>query len=406
MKIVGKAPIWILLCLFSLSSATETSCSSAMPEIAKYFAVPEGFVQLSSTIYFFGFALGILSLGRISDIFGRKPVILFGIGLYVASSSIIIFVSNVKLLFFLRFTQAFGASVGSVIGQAIARDSYQGKELSHVYASISMGLALIPSLSSTFGGYIIEYGNWRYIFLALSMCSTILMILYYKYLPETNPYIGVARNNYLIIIGTVLSDRVVLLYAFIIGAFNGIGFGFYMEAPFIFINRIHMKPSTYGKITFLLSIASALCGIVNKNLVRNHVDNKKIMASGLILSLSGCILLVPGSIFFIGVDTNKYLATVAIFIPMMMHAMGSSFFVPLALRYALEDYSKVTGTAGSVFGFSYYMVVVLISFTIAELHSNQSMNFAFLFLLLSLLCSLSFYLIQKWHPTRKRKEFN
>ncbi|RYE06560.1 MAG: Bcr/CflA family efflux MFS transporter [Rickettsiaceae bacterium] len=401
MKVISRAPIWILFFLSVLSSFTENSCSSAMPEIAKSLAAPEALVQLSSTIYFFGFALGILSLGRVSDIFGRKPVVLFGIGLYIIASFLIIFVNNIEILFFLRFIQAFGASVGSVVGQAIARDSYNGKELSYVYASLSIGLAIVPSLGSVLSGYVIEYiNNWRCIFLALSTCSVSLMVLYYKYLPETNPYIGTTKNNYLLVVKTVLSDKTLLLYAFTIGAFNGIGFGFYMEAPFIFINQIHMKPSTYGIITLSLSIASATGAIINKQLIQKHIDNQKIMASGLALSFMGCTLLLIGYLFFITTDTNKYLTTAMIFIPMMMHVMGGSFFIPLALRHSLEGYSKTTGAAGSIFGFLYYMIIVLISFIITELHKNQTMNFAFFFLLLSCLCSLSFQLIRRNYKAR------
>ncbi|CAG2175416.1 unnamed protein product, partial [Oppiella nova] len=75
-----------------------------------------------------GFAFGILSLGRFSDIWGRRPIILFGLLIYIISSISSIFVINIKMLMILRFCQAFGASVGSVIGQAMARDSYQGSQ--------------------------------------------------------------------------------------------------------------------------------------------------------------------------------------------------------------------------------------------------------------------------------------
>lgn len=406
MKVIGQVKLWMLLCLFGLSHTTETACSAALPNIAESFGVGGNYAQLNSSMYFIGFAIGILSLGRISDIFGRRPVILSGLMVYIVASSASIFATDINILILLRFCQAFGASVGSVIGQAMARDSYEGSELSYIYASLSMGLALVPSIGSAMGGYIVEYFDWRYIFLTLSIISSFLLILYIQLLPETNPYIGLARNNkYLNVLKVVVKDKIVLLYAFIIGSFNGMAFGFYMEAPFIFIDKIGMAPSSYGKLAFLLSIANAFGSLSNRYLVKKHVDNKKIMITGLALSLTGCTLLMIFS-YLINYDSNKYLITIAIFAPMMMHTIGHSFLVPLSLRYALEDYSKVTGTAGSVFGFLYYILVAFISYAVSKLHDNLAVNFTVLFFFLSLLASISFYLIMKWHPIRKKYEFN
>jgi len=405
MKIIGKVQVWMLLCLFGLSHATETACSAALPNISEDFNISGNYAQLTSSVYFLGFAIGILSLGRVSDIFGRRPVILAGLGLYIISSFLSIFANDINVLIALRFCQAFGASVGSVIGQAMARDSYEGRELSYVYASLSMGLALIPSLGSALGGYVVEYFSWRYIFLILSIIAGFFLILYFKYLPETNPYIGIARSNrYFTILKIVIRDKIVLLYALVVGSFNGMGFGFYMEAPFIFIEKIGMHPSTYGKLAFLLSMANAFGSLLNRYLVHIHVDNKKLMTAGLIISFIGCTLLMISS-YLINYNGNKYLITIAVFAPMMLHVIGHSFFVPLSLRYALEDYPKVTGTAGSVFGFLYYILVALISFTVSKLHNNQIINFTVLFFALSVICAVSFYLILKWHPIRKKYEF-
>lgn len=406
MKIIGQVKLWMLLCLFGLSQATETACSAALPNIAKSFKVDGNYAQLNSSMYFIGFAVGILSLGRVSDIFGRRPIILTGLTIYIAASVASIFATDINILITLRFCQAFGASVGSVIGQAMARDSYKGSELSYIYASLSMGLALIPSIGSTMGGYIVEYFGWRYIFLTLSIISSILLMLYAKLLPETNPYIGLSRNNrYLSVLKVVIRDKIVLLYAFIIGSFNGMAFGFYMEAPFIFIDKIGMAPSSYGKLAFLLTIANVFGSLSNRYMVRKHVDSKKIMTGGLASSLIGCTLLMIFS-YTLKYDANKYLITAAIFIPMMMHIVGHSFLLPLSLRYALEDYSKVTGTAGSVFGFLYYILVAVISYAVSKLHNNAVINFTVLFFTLSLLSSISFYLILKWQPLKKKYEFN
>ncbi len=124
-----------------------------LPSLTKYFGIDGGITQITSTLYFLGFALDILSLGRLSDIYGRRPIALLGLFIYVVSSIISIFAVNIEMLMIARFVQAFGVSVGSVIGQAMARDSYQGSELSYVYASLYPWLLFVPSLGSSIGGY-------------------------------------------------------------------------------------------------------------------------------------------------------------------------------------------------------------------------------------------------------------
>ncbi len=219
--------------IYFITDYAETIYTSGLPSLTKYFGIDGGVTQTTSTLYFLGFALGILTLGRLSDIYGRRPIALLGLFIYVVSSIISIFAVNIEMLMIARFVQAFGVSVGSVIGQAMARDSYQGSELSYVYASLSPWLLFIPSLGSSIGGYIIEYSSWHYVFVFFSLTGTILLALYYKVLPETNSYINFSQSSkYFEVLQVIIKDKILWLYAFIIGAFNGIYYGFFIEAPF------------------------------------------------------------------------------------------------------------------------------------------------------------------------------
>lgn len=393
MRIIGKIQPWALICLFALSYTGENMYMAALPAMSSHFDVAGGMMQLSSTMYFLGFACGILCLGRISDLYGRRPIILSGMSLYFVASVCGIFVENVEILILLRFIAAFGASVGSVIGQAMARDSYQGFELSYIYASTSVWLALAPSFGSTIAGYLLEYCGWRYIFFALSFISLALLISYIKYLPETNPYIGKSTNSYLEIFKIVIQDKNVLCYAFIIGAFNGMMFGFCMEAPFIFISNIGMLPSTYGKLAILLGISMALGSGAGRHWVKKGWSSAKVLKIGLMFSILGCSCLVLA--VSLAMNLEEGFATAIIFLPMMLHMVGHGLAMPMCLRHALEDYAAVTGTAGSVFGFLYYLLVASMSLAISYLHGRSIQGFSIVFLIVSLGCYWSYYSIHR-----------
>ncbi|XVN41268.1 MAG: Bcr/CflA family efflux MFS transporter [Rickettsia endosymbiont of Argas persicus] len=396
MKIIAKIPAWMLLCLFTLSPITETIYTSGLPNITEYFNIDDSAAQITSSLYYLGFALGILTLGRLSDIYGRRPVVLLGLFIYVISSIISIFAPNIETLMLTRFVQAFGVSVGSVIGQAMARDSYQGTELSYVYASLSPWLMFIPSLGSSIGGYIIEYSSWHYSFVFFSLTGAILLKLYYKILPETNPHMDLSHNSkYFEVLKVVIKDKVLWLYAFIIGAFNGIYYGFYIEAPFIFIDKMKVAPSFYGKLAFLLSFAGIFGGFLGGYLIKKrHIHDQKVMILGIVFSVVGCSLLAIDALILQDKEVSQNIAVIIIFAPMMIHMVGHNLLIPMTLRYALEDYAKVTGTAGSIFGSIYYVLIAVITYLVSKIHSDTISNFALLSVGLSISCAASFYYIR------------
>jgi hypothetical protein len=90
---------------------------------------------------------------------------------------------------------------------------------------------------------------------------------------------------------------------------------------------------------------------------------------------------------------------------MTIHLMGHSLVVPMLLRHALEDYYKVTGSAGAIFGSLYYLITAMVSFMISSLHSNTINNFAILFAILLCICLILFYLTVQWRKTMQKPEF-
>jgi Bcr/CflA subfamily drug resistance transporter len=406
MKIIGQIPPLLLYCLVSLSTLTETIYSAALPDITKGLNTDGGMAQLSTTVYYFGFALGIFTLGRVSDVFGRKPVVLFGISFYAVSSFLISFSVNIEMFIALRFFQAYGASVGSVIGQAMTRDSYRGWELSYMYASVAMIMAVVPSVGSTIGGYIVEYSNWPTVFRFLTLLSGCLLIIYAIFLPETNAYTGVARSHrFFTVVKVAIKDKVLLSYSFIVGAYNGICFGFYIQAPFIFIENLKMTPSSYGKLFLILSAANLIGSLAGRYLIKRFVSTFKIKVIGIIFSVTGCLMLLIGA-FLIDEKSSIMFVSLMIFTPMMIHLVGHSFLIPMLLRHALEDYFKVTGTAGSIFGSLYYLMTTFWTFLISSFHSDTINNFAYLFVTLEIATTVLFYFTIKWKAAGTKYEFD
>jgi MFS transporter, DHA1 family, multidrug resistance protein len=393
-KDIGPIPVWLLLCLFGLSHATERVCSPALPEIAKSLHLSTDMVQLSSSVYFFGFALGIFTLGRISDFTGRRPIVLLGLAIYCVASIMCGLVTNGYMLLFCRFIQAFGISIGSVLSQAMARDSFEGSKLANTYTSVAISLAFIPSMGLIFGGYIVQYIGWQSNFGLLAIMSVALLMLCFYHLPETSNNIGSAKNfSYFNIFTKVVSDKKVMLYALMVGCVSGMTIGFYVEAPFIFIEYLKLTPSEYGLLGFGVAGANLFGGLINKYLIHKLCDSYKVIASGVIISLIGCIIMFIGSLFLHETASRFYVVFIVV-IPTMIHSIGQTFIVPHILHFALIDYRHVSGSVGSIFGACYYLLVAIVNYVISAVHSHGIVAFTTLFLGLGITTAVAFLMLR------------
>ena len=126
--------------------AVETIYSPALTHIADGFHVSAEVAAQTLSSYFFAFALGVVVWGRLCDVIGRRPAILFGLGIYLFTSIIAVFGDTFSLLLGARVIAAFGAAVGSVGTQTAIRDCFNGQELAQVFSLMGIAMAISPAV--------------------------------------------------------------------------------------------------------------------------------------------------------------------------------------------------------------------------------------------------------------------
>ena len=166
-----------------------------------------------------------------------------------------------------------------------------------------------------------------------------------------------------------------------------------------------MSPSHYGKLFLLLSVATLLGSLISRYLIKRFVNTFKIKLAGFALSITGCTALFA-SCRAITDSNDVTMVAISIFVPMTIHLIGHSLVVPMLLRHALEDYFKVTGSAGSIFGALYYLITAAVTYGIAILHSNTIDNYSLLFMVLLIISTILFYLTIKWQKSSVSPDFN
>jgi DHA1 family bicyclomycin/chloramphenicol resistance-like MFS transporter len=183
------APLLLLITAFLMLQPLSTDLYLAsLPSLASGFNVPASTVQLTLSLFVIGFGGAQLIIGPLSDRFGRRPVLLCGLGLYVAASALCGLAQSIDMLIAARFLQALGCCSAVIIGRAIVRDAYAPEDSVRVIARASTWLSLAPILGPILGSYLQVSFGWRAAFAALGVFSACVMALTFLRLPETNQH--------------------------------------------------------------------------------------------------------------------------------------------------------------------------------------------------------------------------
>ncbi len=362
--------LWLIVLIVGLPQLSETVYTPSLPDIAHALHAEESMVEYTLTIYLFGFAIGTLFWGKLSDHFGRKPCVLAGLFIFILGCIGCYFSSTIEMLMISRFIQAFGGSIGSVLGQAICRDSFHGPSLGKAYASIGSGLAIFPAIGPVIGGVIAQHFGWSSIFLSLVLFAIILTLLVAKLLPETHQVANRQSVSILEISSSLLKNKKVIGFGLIVSACNGISFSYFAEGSFYLIKILGLTPSEYGLSFIAIAAATMMGGILSKKL-HNHHTAKTIMGYGLV------IILASASIFsvFTVIHTNILPLSTNLMIGITILSQMSIMFgvcmaTSNALALALVDYKWCIGTASSLFGFFYYCLISLFTLGMGALHND------------------------------------
>lgn len=366
MNLILTPALWLLTIIVGLPQFSETVYTPALPDIAKSLGTSPEMVELTLTIYLFGFAIGTFLWGILSDFLGRKPCLLAGLLIYLAGCMGCLYSESIGMLLFSRLIQSLGGSTGSVLGQAICRDSFQGKRLGEVYASVGSALALSPAIGPILGGITDQMFGWSAIFILLVLMGLAVFLAVIWKLPETKLQQGMSLEMIKNVGKQMLLDKKLLKYGLIVAACNGILFSYYAEGSFYLIDLLQLRPAYYGLSFLALAIAGVLAGISTRKLYKSKTSDQ-ILSLGSSLLLLGCLLFSVLTAWF----HNNLFAILATVLCMVVIQFGSGMTLAVALARSLEDYRDAIGIASSLFGLFYYIVIAAITLGMGAIHSES-----------------------------------
>jgi drug resistance transporter, Bcr/CflA subfamily len=301
--------------------------------------------QYVISAYFAGMACALLPFGPISDRFGRRVPLLFGLVIYLAAAFAAAFAPNFGTMLALRFVQGIGAASTRVIAVSIVRDRFGGRQMAEIMSLIFMVFMVIPVVAPFIGQLMMLIANWHFIFICMSLIALAITLWAFIRLPETQhpedrrPFtLGSVGQAF----GIVLTTRVSLCYTLASTTVFGALFGFINSAQQVYVG-------IYGVGVWFPVLFAAVAGMMA---ISSYLNSRLVMRFGMRrLSHAAMIgFMLVSAVWFLWSLTGPVplLAFVLLFAAAMFQFgwIGSNFNA-----LAMEPLGHIAGSASSVQGF-------------------------------------------------------
>ncbi len=360
----------------------------ALPGLTDEFSTDAGQVQLTLSLFLAGFAVAQIVYGPLSDRFGRKPVLLGGLLLFVAASIACALAANIEMLILARFLQALGGSAGPVLGRAMVRDIHGPADSARVLSHIGSAMALAPAFAPILGGYMSLYLGWTSIFWFLALFGFCGVALLYFAIAETAPLEHRHPKPVSLIVADyarLLADPGYLGYTLTCTlAYAGL-FAFLSGSSFVIIEYFGVGEQHFG-LLFMLVVAGYICGtLLGARLSRRYDYRRLVGAGSLLLLFAGAVML--------GIALNRPEHVMSIVSPMMIFMIGVGLVMPQSMAGALADYPHIAGSASGLLGFIQMSVAGLLGAAVGHGYDDSPVPMALAIAATGLFCALVYLVL-------------
>lgn len=342
-----RAPRWALAVLLAcLGMVGAFSIDTYLPAF-NGIAVDLGasLVQMQQTLsaYLFGFAIMNLFHGALSDSFGRRPVVLVGMGLYALSSLGCALSHDVGQLVFWRTVQGMSAGAGIVVSRAVIRDMFPPHEAQKVMSQVTIFFGVAPAIAPIVGGQLFVWVGWRAIFAFLVGVGTLLTVANWRLLPETlhrsqrQPFhVGALMREYARL---TTSWRFLMLSLASGVPFNGM-FLYVLAAPVFLGQHLHLAPTQFFWC-FLCTISGIMGGAWLSGRLAGRIAPRKQVRRGFLIMGAMTVLNLVLNFLFVP-QAWWALPIIGVF------AFGWALMVPVVTLLVLDQAPQRRGMASSL----------------------------------------------------------
>jgi len=300
-----RTPWGLITLLGALTAMTALSIDMYLPSLPAIAAdLHASAAEAQSTVAAFlaGMAFGQLLYGPASDRLGRRPPLILGSAIFVATSALCALSVSAPMLIGARFVQALGACSGSVIARAIVRDRFDHTETARMLSLMMLVMGLAPIFAPLIGGALLSLGGWRTIFWVIVGFGVLLSVAILTRLTESRSAETAAHARsehpiraYL----SLLSQKRLVGYA-LAGALNGATlFTYISSSPQLLIGDYHIAPSAFGWVFGLNGAGVIGANQLNRYLLRRSTPDE-VLGKASYLAVAAAALLMLAAVTGLG----------------------------------------------------------------------------------------------------------
>ena len=324
---------------------------ASMPSMTRSLdATPEQ-VQLTLSVYMYGWGVAQLFTGPLSDRYGRRPALLAGLATFVVASIACALSRHVYALVAARFVQAVSMSAIAVVPRAIVRDLYSGERAAHTLALMGMVLGFAPVVAPILGSHMHAWLGWQSNFVLVALYAGVLWYCVYAWLPETlarRDASALVPRTALANFARLLDSRAFVGYMLVASfGFSGL-FAFLAGSAFVFVAVMGESEQGFGMLFGTVMLGNITGSTLGSRLVR-RVGIRAIVRAGTALMLVAGLAL--GALAL--ADTRHPLAIV---VPMFAFMVAFMLTMPPATAGALTPFPDIAGSAASLLSFCQFVV--------------------------------------------------
>lgn len=339
-----RPPVLALIAVSALSPFAINSVVPSMPAIELFFGADYGRVQLILSMFLASVALSQIIIGPLSDRFGRRPVMLCGFTIFIATCVAAPFAPSIDALIAIRILQGATGCVGIVLGRAIVRDLFDRRQAASMIGYVTMGLAMAPMVGPLIGGIFQEMFDWTAIYWLMALLGLGCLAVTWTHVPETNlhptprlSFVSMLRDY-----RQLLASSDFLLFTANCSLTTGVFFAFLGSVPYVAERLLGLSPAVYG-----LWFACAPLGYATGNFLSGrfteHMGVARMILIGNVLALAATVL--PPLLYLAGL-----FGPAEIFIPLMLTGLANGLSLPSAVSGAISVRPDIVGAASGLSG--------------------------------------------------------
>lgn len=377
----------MIIILAAVGQMTQTMYVPSMAMMAEGFHVSPALLQAVMACYLIPYGLSQFIYGPLSDRFGRKPIILVGLVIYLAGTVVTLMASSFNLFLLGSVIQGAGIGCGGAMARTLTRDCFDGSRLHRANSLVSIGLIFSPLVAPVLGGVLSTHFGWKASYVFLLVLAAVVYLIMTLYFQETLPPENRRRDSVLKSYHHVMSNRQFQGYLIsLIAIFSGISV-FEAAAGVLLGSTLGLSATTVS-LLFVLPLPGFMLGSWLSSVIEQKLSASKSLMIGSVVLLAGALtVFVPG--YFVNVTVETLIGGAFIYFT------GAGILFPAATTGAISPFPRHAGTAGAVMGGVQNMSAGLFTLLAAQMNVNNQFSLGAILLAMAIVSGVGLMLCRR-----------